>query len=117
MSNQNNPIQWSWQAVYKDGSIYDRQQFNELNREQVKIINLFFNGEYRGCVNLEDETQRLILIRRNKVFFNEQFQSTGTYIIYLVGWQSTVNGKNVKALMELHPDGTIIMKNNDGRME
>jgi len=122
MSEQNsnsmqNPSFWSFKAELIDGStLVGTDIYGELNRlgtGKLKLIQFFFGGELRGTIEYTF-LQRLIFIRRvEAVYMNGVL--TPVSFVYLVGWQSTVNGANVKCILELHPNGECVLKNTDGR--
>jgi len=118
---ESNPMQphlfWTLKAKYKDGSIYeDPENFVfTVNRKKIALIGLFYKGEYRGTIEFLDPIQRPILVRRTQIDLTEQHKEIGRRVFIVVGWQSTVGGRNVKSILELHSDGSIVMKNNDRR--
>ncbi len=120
MSNSNpmrNPSLWKVVAELEDGSIIRPDDFvYEINRvrTRVKKLGVHYNGQYRGTVDLTDPEQRLILFARNiKVIGVVSNQEISSDRVIHVGWQMTVNGRNVRCVMQLNNDGTVIVRNND----
>ncbi len=113
-----NPFFWRWIAESNDQKLCRETDFPipPIVREQIKKIHFYYGEEYRGTIDVTDSAQRLILVRRHQQDYGEDFKQVGEErIIWIIGWQSTVGGCNVKCILELRPDGKIIMKNNDGR--
>jgi len=91
------------------------QTLNKI-KEQIAFIGIFYDGKYYGTVEFSSPEQRLIFIKRTQQDVDQNYRSVGNKrIIWLIGWQSTVAGVNVKTIMELHEDGSMVLKNNDGR--
>jgi len=111
------PAFWSFKAELIDSStlvgidIYG--DLNRLGAGKLRVIQLFFGGELRGSIEYTP-LQRLIFIRRVEAVYVSGVLTPASFI-YLVGWQSTINGANVKCILELHPNGGCILKNTDGR--
>lgn len=117
-NSMRNPSFWQFKAKLSDGRILtDLFEINR-NREQVKLIGLFYGNEHRATVELLDPTQRLILVRRTQQDYDEvSLKLVARRIVFLVGWQSTVEGRNVKTILHLYEDGSVTLKNNDGRSD
>ena len=61
-------------------------------------------------VQLSDK-KRLILLRRNIVKFMMRSQKIlKRKTVYLLGWQQTVNGRNVKAVMFIDEQGNVVLR-------
>jgi hypothetical protein len=113
-----NPLFWRWIAESRNQKLCCEVDFpiSREVREQIKLIHFFYGEEYRGTIDLSDSVQRLILVRRHQQDYSEELKKVGEErIIWIIGWQSTVGGFNIKCILELHPNGKIVMKNNDGR--
>jgi len=109
-------MSWYWKAIYDDGSVFEQQDTPSLiDRERVRQVLLFFDDKLKANVIIESKEQRLILVKRTRLSVSESGEVLGSYSFILIGWHSTIEGKNVKAILELHPNGEIIMRNTDGR--
>jgi hypothetical protein len=112
--------EWHITAYLEDNTVINQENFcGEINRnrEKVRYLGLYWNNQLRGLVELVNPEQRLILVRRvREIRGEENLQLLGKQVVLLVGWQSTVNGKNTKALLYLCEDGIFTLKNSDGRL-
>lgn len=111
---------WYWQAIYNDGSVVSINDTMPLNvdREKLSEFQICLNGHIHSAFDFQKD-MRLILLYRTQQEMTESGEMVGEpYKIIIVGWQSTVNGKNVKSIFELHPSGLMIIRNFDkGRKE
>ena len=107
------PSFWQFKAKLKNNKIVSGwQEINrDYNRGNIEIIGFFYNNKYVGTIELKDPIQRHILVRRVKTEVTESLEALRQTITWLIGWQSTIEGKNVKAILELHQNGEIVMKN------
>jgi hypothetical protein len=125
MSQPNgNPMQtqsfsdWHIVARLRDGSVIIQLDFvGEINRrrEQVSCLELYFKNELKGRVDLSNSEQRLILVKRTRIDFGEDRKQVGGQTTILVGWQSTIEGQNVKCLLFLFDNGEFTLRNYDNR--
>lgn len=92
-----------WKAYYKDGS--DLSQYNadgsenkykNIDRESLSHFVLFEGKDVRFACYLHKD-QRLIFRRRTYLRGDEKA------VIYLVGWQMTVGGRNIKSIAYITP--------------
>ena len=110
---------YTWQAVYKDGSSLwetDKEglvigKYGQIDRHNLVAFNLY-RTDTENRFNLEG-TQPFLTVeikpgyrliwrkrRYQRLVETEPFMT-----IYLVGWQTTVRGKNVQAIYYIFPDG------------
>ena len=114
-------MSWTWRAIYKDGSSYDEGDIapSQLDRAQVTEVQLFYEEELKLALDFDkNEAQNLILFRRTKKDFrsgDNGEELLGEYVTYFVGWKEPQSG--VKSILELHPNGLVIMRNRDGRAD
>jgi len=123
-SNEHPSFFWSFKAKLKNGDVIDcaNTPWQFLNKPAIKplieLIGLFYKGEYRGSIEYRDETQRPILIHRH-----QEIREYGTNIrvksihFWIIGWQSTIGGKNTKSILFLYDNGEIVLRNHDGRIK
>lgn len=103
---------YQWLAVYQDGSVL--QQFGEdgsqngygaINREKLSEFHMIDSSTGKAVFSMTLEPgQRLIY--RKRVSMSEG--GPPNWVIYLVGWQQTVSGKNVQSLNWIFPNGQIV---------
>lgn len=98
-----------WKAIYSDDTHLD--QFNDdgtannyadIDRNKLSAFDIINNDKLILHVNLNDK-KRLIYRRRVR-----QKLSTGAQtVVYLVGYQQTIGGKNVQVVNHIYEDGHI----------
>jgi hypothetical protein len=102
-----------WHAIYDDetelpqyGEDGEENPFGAIERNKLAEFHMVDRetGEPVFSMTLDDG-QRLIYRRRVSMSGN-----TGevNWVVYLVGWQQTVNGKNVQSLNWIFPNGRIV---------
>ena len=101
------PIQWL--AHYADGSTlpqYDadgcENQYASIDRSRLEGFSLWDDGKCLVHLALEPG-QRLVYRRRV-----ETSPTAEPIVIYLAGWQQTVQGTNVQSIFYVLPNGTIV---------
>jgi hypothetical protein len=125
-----------WIAYFTDGVLYQFNEDGSENRFQKvldrqhnlerfvvdKVMVDLIDGSFTvdeiklyGSTEKEysDETvkKRIIFFRiTTRVFDAATLQQNSVNFVYAVGWQATVNGKNVKHIMYLHPDGKVVFE-------
>ncbi len=102
-----------WVAVYNDGSIL--RQFNDdgtenrygdIDRKRLSEFHLVARDEDRIVLAYALEPgQRLIYRKRYSM---SGITGEKNWVIYIVGWQQTINGKNIQNVSFIFPDGSII---------
>ena len=102
----------NWRAVYDDGSIfpqYDGDKENSYhNIDRHKLIAFCLKEPHTNTDVFQMELlkdQRLIFRRRIGMDANN---GDIKYLIYLVGWQQTIKGKNIQSLHWIFPDGSVL---------
>lgn len=124
-------LKYIFQVTYKDGSIYASNQedvsikdpkrscFYDVKQSEVKTFFLF-NDEHRFSVNLEDghfevdgvpffmhdlNTNltgfKLVFYRRHTHDFTPDGTETRHEIVYHMGWECNLNGKNYQQIMKI----------------
>lgn len=112
-----------WRAHYSDGTAlneYDEagQSHGFAEVDQSRLVGLEFvssEGGARGIfVKLESDA-RPILFRNKRIHFNaadgSQWQGE---TITVLGFQKTIRNKNVKAMMVLYEDGSVLLTEDVG---
>jgi hypothetical protein len=95
-----------WKAVYENGTELPRfnedgseNKYTDINRAKLEFFEIYKGDRLLLRLHLE-EGRRLIYRRRvsKKVSTGEE------HAVYLVGWQQTVNGKNVQDIAYIFED-------------
>lgn len=98
-----------WKAHYHNGETLSQYNedgsengYHDIDRSRLSHFVLYENEKAVFSVRLH-KGQRLIYRRRSFI------QGTGNLVavVYLVGWQMTHKGKNIKAINYIHGDGTV----------
>jgi hypothetical protein len=105
----------SWQCVYTDNTVLNQynedgteNSYTDIDRSKLSEFRLFDEaGELKFSLVL-DEGQRLIYRRRVFKTLNNG-DDNSEVVVYLVGWQDTVNGKNVQAISYIREDWPVVM--------
>jgi hypothetical protein len=102
-----------WLAVYKDQSYLKQynadgseNKYADINRDQLLAFALL-SDENKLVLSVEFERPTQKLVYRRRVFTDLVGKIKG--VIYLVGWHETINGKNIKCISYVYPDGHIVM--------
>jgi hypothetical protein len=74
----------------------------------VKITGSSFVDAFEEWGVDERLPKRLIYFRRVTRQFGGLLPAT-PYVVYAVGWQATVQGRNVKHIIFIHPDGSLVL--------
>lgn len=102
----------AWQAVYSDATFLNQynengseNKYTDIDRVKLTEFRLFNSdtGDLRFSVMLEDG-QRLVY--RKRVFMKSDDQQI---LVYLVGWQMTVNGTNVQSIAYIPENGSSVV--------
>jgi len=111
----NPEIKYVWRAVYTDGTILN--QFDESGKErafkeidQSRLLKFSWvpvDGQGREVSVTLRPGQRLIAFRRVK--WRPFATDSKPEIYYAVGWQATVNGRNVKSISWILPDDSVVI--------
>lgn len=108
-------MEFFWRAVYYDGSTADQYDvkgervirgYEDIDRQRLQAFEI-----------REKDTQNLVyrvwlggdkrLIWRERVYIQRVGGNQYELRIHLVGWQRTVEGRNVQAIAFIFPDGHI----------
>lgn len=97
----------SYKANYRDGTDFSYSEdevgtkpFYKIDQSKLESFELYWDGKMIHKLHLE-QNQRLVLTRRTKGAFGSPEKT----ILYLVGYQETVNGENRQAITIIHEDG------------
>ena len=82
-----------------DGSSFG---YTDIDREKLSAFALFRDDKKIIKLHLDEDGKRLIWRKRE---YKRPGKSTNT--IHLLGWQKTVNGKNVQSIAYVFDDGHI----------
>lgn len=100
------PIQW--RAIYSDGEILPQynedgseNKYADIDRTRLSSFELSLEGRVLFCLHL-DPGQHLIYRRRVELPVGGS-----PLVVYLVGWQMTVNGQNVQSIAYVSQDGEV----------
>jgi len=123
-----NPPTYFWIAYYRNGQAlpqYDPETCNENLFKNIDQTNLTkfgwypFSPEFAGRIKQKKDYdvkcrflpsyemflgkgQRLIAVQRQSIKMGNLRKT-----VYLLGWQNTIEGKNVKSIMFIHEDGSV----------
>lgn len=101
-----------WQAVYDDLSFLDQisdgktNSYHEIDRSKLMEFRLIEPKTGRVFFIMELDKEKRLIFRR-RVSMNASTGETMA-VVYLVGWQQTVNGKNVQSLFWVLPDLSVL---------
>lgn len=109
-----------WRVHFADGQTiceYDEKANEHLYKEVLdkvegggEVSSIDWYPTYEGLPMFSQELeswQRPVIFRRNKI----RMDNSGREIIYAIGWQATVGGKNYKSITYIDlPNDTIITK-------
>lgn len=98
-----------WKAIYSDNTYLTSHNddgttnsYADINRDKLIAFDLINNGKSVLYINLSDKKR---LIYRRRV---QQNMGTGVQkVVYLVGYQQNVGGKNVQVVNHVYDDGHI----------
>jgi hypothetical protein len=124
------PRSWKWAVIYKDGSEYVEEEnvgFGTINLAEVQTLVVFdeHNHTTQFAIALKDDMRPIFFRRRRQLQLNdpntvpvgyvhENGELKDNYIFATVlGWQKTVNGKNVKSFIWLMHDGSVAITDRD----
>lgn len=102
-----------WKAVYTDGT--ELPQYNadgsenkyvDIDRSKlVRFALLQVNSDKPVVVLHLDQGQRLICRRRVAKHFSQDLKPQGEEVVWLVGWQQKINGRNSQMICFVFEDG------------
>jgi len=94
-------VQLVWRANYDDGSCLTQYNADGTENKYVDI-------DRSRLVSFELLSGDVVVFK----LFLEKLDNKLKHLIYLVGWQQTINGKNVQSISYIFDDGLIVMAGN-----
>ncbi len=98
-----------WRAVYEDGSGISQiendgstNKYQDIDRTKLKFFELWKENKLLFRLHLE-EGRRLIYRRRVTINMNARVK----WVVYLIGWQQTIQGRNVQDIAYIFEDGHV----------
>ena len=113
------PVHWRWVAHYKDGTKLCQYDDETGLFHQIKEINRP-NLQYLQMVSLENQNSYKLEIPEGAemVHFYRNLRPAGAtqfMKLFIFGWKVTLDGKVYKRLIQILPDDTIRLLDDDGR--
>jgi hypothetical protein len=111
-----NPYTYTWIGTYNDGTcikqIDDQGQehlFKEIDQSRLVSMSLVPQAPSlpKFCLHLAP-WQRIILFKRHTVSSNGRHS-----VLFFLGWQATIMGRNYKSVLEIGPDGVNMKEDTD----
>lgn len=113
-------MDFNWRAVYKDGSdLWQsgadgkvKNTYADIDRQQLEVFGLYKGDQPLVLVDLSDDCNGdsdvapKRLIYRRRCLKNTRGLDA---VVYLVGWQRKVSGRNIQSICFVSQDGTIIL--------
>ncbi len=104
-------MEYSWLAIYSNGRALPQyradgkeNKYADIDRKLITQFVFLIKGTERRVLTLHvPDGKRLIFRRRTEQWGNETNQKRN---VWMVGTQSTVNGKNSQVVIVLFPDGS-----------
>jgi len=96
-----------WIIVYSDGTEYtnDQIRYKDIDKNKAARFHLFIHNGKQVIVYL-DPSKRLIYRKRNAL---NAITNNIDELVYIVGWQKTVNNINFQSLNFIFEDGRVEM--------
>jgi len=98
-----------WQAIYNNNEMFPQfntngteNKYSDIQRDRLVSFNMYDGDKLILSVELERPTQKLIC--RKRTFMNNK---GGRNEIWLAGWHENVNGRSIKSICYIYPDGHI----------
>jgi hypothetical protein len=109
-----------WQVIYSDGSTLLEVEgdvlhhFSDIDLKRVAgfILLPLIEGISQHAVQLDGE-KRLIFVRRRPISYNPNNGEVSWTVWHIMGYQQTINGKNVKSLTYVAMNGDSFMSDDD----
>lgn len=102
-----------WLAVYNDNTYLSQynedgteNKYKDIDRNRLTHFAML-NEDNKPILVVEIERPTQKLIYRRRTFCNLLGKING--VIYLVGWHENVNGKSIKAINYIYPNGKIVL--------
>jgi|SRR6266849_1935481 len=100
-----------WKAIYNDNTFYESsdtpgaKDYDKIDRSKLSAFEIFDSDTKKLIYRLVLEPgQRLIYRKRG---WQDFYTSEKLLEIYMVGWQQTVNGRNIQSISHIFPDGHV----------
>jgi len=97
-----------WKAKYKDKkkkehSSKNKDKYTDLDRSDLEAIEVYLEDKLIFTQEINGN-KRLIMRYRVQQDLNNPAKST---YVFMIGWQKTVDGKNIQEITYVYPDGKI----------
>jgi hypothetical protein len=99
-----------WNAIYSDGEVLSRfdsigneRGYADIDRDRLVAFEVTDRGKVLIKVCFERPTQKLVYRRRNLCNMCGETSA----LVVLVGWQEKVDGRSIKVISYIYPDGHI----------
>lgn len=113
-----------WRAHYSDGTYFDEYDETGQSRgfaavDQSRLLGIELRSQVVGTPDAFlriPEDARPIFVRRRHIIGQvdaEQFHETIRQTNTIIGWQKTIQGRNVKALTVFMWDGSVFITDSD----
>jgi hypothetical protein len=107
-------MQLNWKAHYKDGTslicseLPGGKDYYKIDRTKLIGFELFDKETNKSVFRMPIEDGKRLIYRKrvHQNFHTNQIVK----IVYLVGWQKTVNGKNVQSIVHIFEDGSMDLR-------
>ena len=112
-----NTDKYTWQAVYHDGtSLWECNseriiiaKYDQIDRDKITKFNVYETAKL-GTQDLKPVISIDIKLGYRLIWRKRRHQRLiGPQVpfmtVYLVGWQATINGENIQAILYLYEDG------------
>lgn len=94
-----------WKAVYSDGTWLNSGNYADIDRRKLVAFELWSQGYQKLIVRVNLElSQRLIYRRRVRA---QVLSPNNSEVMYIVGWQQTIQGYNIQSILCVYEDGRI----------
>ncbi|MCP6727657.1 MAG: hypothetical protein KJI69_06625 [Patescibacteria group bacterium] len=104
-------MELNWKAIYSDGKTLNQynedksvNKYTDIDRNILEFFEIYRENKLILRIHLGND-KRLIYRRRITMGFSGKIK----VVVYLVGWQKTVNGENVQSISYIFEDGHIEM--------
>lgn len=121
---------WTWTVLYQDGTELTEEQAGgfgnvEIERVRVLVVSDRNDPKTQFAVHISEGMRPIFFRRKRQLTINdpsavpiEYFMADGelcTTITFatVLGWQKTLNGRNVKSLTWLMHDGSVAITDRD----
>ena len=101
---------YTWRAYYNDGTfldqgsqVGDKKDYGAIDRTKLIAFEILDEKKRVYMVHLLPGQRLIYRMRVSRDFYNSDIQFT----IWLVGWQQTINGKNIQSIAHIFPDGHV----------